>query len=347
MADFDNEKFDWKSISTITYDRFSRENLELLQMKRKALDESSNIVLGKYAVADRLNTLFDSGYINQNVFHELFTEYIRGIMFDDIPIDLTYNIINNEHSRRISGETIVPVSIKKEEIGELLYGDDDYKLKINHFIILFYIGESDEEQYGETYNYEASALLLKTEDGIELYRRNWSNGLTLQIEFNEFMETQFIEDMYILAIKGVNERHDIVHEDNPSPSKRRKMYSPLRRKLKKSPVKRRVTSKSPLRRKLKKSPAKRRVTSKSPIRRKLKKSPAKRRVTSKSPIRRKLKKLPVKRRVTSKSPLRRKLKKSPAKRRVTSKSPIRRKLKKSPVKRRVTSKSPIRRKLKK
>jgi glycosidase len=309
----DKEKYEW-SMRVISYEDFSLDNLDLLQRSNTILYQNMKKRLSD-EYHDRLNTLFDSGYITQ----ARYKKYIREIEDDgedDISIISFYNIVNNEHKKRTQGETLVPIQIESEEqLRELL----NNHLKNNNFTMLFYMGEKEDE-----WNclYEASALVLKTPEGIKLIRRNNENGTPSVLDIENFLEEETVEDMHVLGIKGRKElkrrfqtpilrlASHIEKQVGYMPRDASKSifdfanvnreYSPKRKK--KSPAKR--VRKSPAKR-VRKSPAKR--VRKSPAKR-VRKSPAKR--VRKSPVKR-VRKSPVKR--VRKSPVKR-VRKSPVKR---------------------------------
>jgi hypothetical protein len=69
----------------------SLDNLDLLQRSRTILDKIWRL---NNEYNDRLNTLFDSGYITQTTYKNIREN-------DDISIISFYNIINNEHKEKL------------------------------------------------------------------------------------------------------------------------------------------------------------------------------------------------------------------------------------------------------
>jgi hypothetical protein len=158
--------YNW-TVESISYPDFLHDDIDLLQRPSRILNENMNIRVSP-GIMDKFNALFDSGYINQPEDQET-----------DIDLVQFYNILNDEHHKRTLTENLIPVSISSpEELRELL----DNHLKNNHFTILMYLTETEDGPY------EASVLILKYKNIIEVIRRDFETGLPYSISLDELIE---------------------------------------------------------------------------------------------------------------------------------------------------------------
>jgi hypothetical protein len=314
----DEDKYNWP-VETISYQDFSLDGIDLLQRPARVLNEHMNIRV-RPGIMDKCNTLFDAGYIHQQGNHQ-----------EDVGLVRFYNIINDEHRRRTLSENLIPVSINSEELRELLNNN----LKNNHFTILMYLTETEDGPY------EASVLVLKSKNGIEVIRRDFESGLPYSISLDDLIEgeeegrmmrNEEDEDgeeeqennemiMYVFGIRGRQEGKRQL-QSNIFNLTSRKLPSNFQLP---SALSKNIFEMANVNREY--SPKRKVLKKKSPVKRKVlkKKSPVKRKVLKKkSPVKRKVlkKKSPVKRKVLKKkSPVKRKVlkKKSPVKRKVLKK----------------------------
>ena len=242
MEDYD----DIEDVPTVDYQEFKVEHLELLQRPKRALVSDAKWS-EEHSDFYNIHALFMSGYINRD-------RYILALREEEQDINpiIVHQVIDNKHSRKIEGETVVLLRVNQDEFLELV----NNKLKNNHFTILLFISLRNDIET------EMSCLVLKNQGEIQVIQFGDESPFVTSLDEFFIINEVLQDEMYLFAIEGRYEAKKrlqksvlqvVAHQPFSIPQVSKKIFSYVNPHREYSP-KRKLLLKRNVKKKTKKSP---------------------------------------------------------------------------------------------